>query len=576
MPGICLISSGVGSVDIEQQLERMMESLGGLPFHATRRWVSPNGEFAIAQVQVDVASPSVEPSADSPWVHGDLEGGFTSVRYDGVQRRLAIENDRFGMMPLYHAKLGNMLLAATELKAILAHPAFAVRLDPQGLADLLTFGFVLGEKTTVDGVRCLPGGARLEFSAAEGAVRIERTWDIRNRLGGPYVRPAEALPRISELFQSAVARCFESGRICGLSLSGGLDSRTLLAVVDHRRHRVQTLTLDVPGGGDQRLASEIAHHTNGIENHHFLINDETFFARWPEYLRETVFLSDGLFFDEACVMMRTVGAYRELGVDRVLRGHGGELARMHQAYELRCNRHVHACRNRGALVDQLFKQMSIGLNAEALERLLTPGWAELVRGGARASLERAFTQIDASWHVVDQLTCLYAEEYLRRQCVPSLAQLRSRVDVALPYLDADYAAAILELPPETRLTTQVHRRLLADSNPALLRICNANTGAPAGAADWRHRLSQITLTLLRRWFRYERFPRYVDLSAWLAGPLREPVNAILLDPRTLDRGLFCADTIRALCQPASRTELAEELILLAVYVEQWHRLFVDD
>jgi hypothetical protein len=260
----------------------------------------------------------------------------------------------------------------------------------------------------------------------------------------------------------------------------------------------------------------------------------------------------------------------------VLRGHGGELARMHEAYELRCNRHVRACRTRPALVDQLFRQMNFAVGQTDLARLFVPEAAARMRGAARASLDEAFAGIDPAWHLVDQVSCVYVQEYLRRQCVPSMALLRSRVEVRMPFLDPDYVAAVLALPPATRLTTRVHRELLARNNPALLRVTNANNGAPAGAGELRQRVTRKALQWLNRYLGYEPYRHYVDVPGWLRGPLRPFVRDTLLDERTLSRGLLVPDAVRAAVDDdgATRGNWAEILLLLT-FVEIWHRLFVD-
>ena len=63
------------------------------------------------------------------------------------------------MMPLFYTEVAGGLVFATELKGVLAHPAVECRIDERGLADFLTFGFLMGEKSLVRDVRCLPGGA---------------------------------------------------------------------------------------------------------------------------------------------------------------------------------------------------------------------------------------------------------------------------------------------------------------------------------------------------------------------------------------------------------------------------------
>jgi hypothetical protein len=249
---------------------------------------------------------------------------------------------------------------------------------------------------------------------------------------------------------------------------------------------------------------------------------------------------------------------------------------MHEAYELRCNRHIRACATQEQLKRQLVRQMRCGLGYDEIQTLFAPQVAEEMHGAAEASFATAFADIDADWPLVDQVSVVYMEEYLHRQCTPSLAQLRSRVNVRMPFLDADYVRAVLSLTPETRLTTRVHRKILGQCNPSLLAIVNANNGAPAGASDWRQRLSLRWQVAMKRYLGYERYKHYVDVPAWLRGPLRPYVSGVLLEDRTLDRGLFNADSVRdAVARlDAAGANWATRLLLL-VFVELGQRLFAD-
>lgn len=444
MPGLAGI---VGPHD-SAALDKMVAALRHFDWYKVERYDEPG--FAVAHVHLGIL-----PTEHSPhrWLHGEEMDAFTRVEF--AAGAVTITNDRFGMMPVFYAVHDGALIFATELKAILAVVTPVV--DERGVADLMSFGFCFGDKTLAAGVSCLPGGARLRF---DGQLTLERTWDIRKQIG------RAGGGDIVATFKRAVEKR-ATGNI-GISLSGGYDSRTILAAVNRP---VKTLTLDVRGGADQILAEKMARIAN--TEHTFIENSDAFFAKWPEYVREMVWLTDGMFYDEACVMMSTLDKYRELGIDIALRGHGGELARMQWAYEFTCNRQILACRSQADLKAQLLRQLNFGVPAG---------------DAARQSLDEAFEGIDPAWHPIDQVTCIYAQEYLRRQSAASLAELRSRIEVRMPFLDADYVDAVLALPAEQRLGTGVHRQLLRALNPALLNVTNSNTGAPAGASDLVQRL----------------------------------------------------------------------------------------
>ena len=126
-----------------------------------------------------------------------------------------------------------------------------------------------------------------------------------------------------------------------------------------------------------------------------------------------VWLTDGMYYDEACVMMSTLDLYRELGAAVVLRGHGGELARMHEAYELQCNRHMMACRGQASLKEQLLPADELWALRRRNRSVICAGIGSgEMHGAARASLDEAFADIDPAWHVVDQIGCPLRERVL--------------------------------------------------------------------------------------------------------------------------------------------------------------------
>jgi hypothetical protein len=275
-------------------------------------------------------------------------------------------------------------------------------------------------------------------------------------------------------------------------------------------------------------------------------------------------------------MASTLDRYRDFGIQVALRGHGGELARMQWAYELACNRFIRDCRTQLDVMAQLHRQMAFGLADTDFDSLFEPELAKSLHGAARASMEEAFAGVDPAWDVIDQVSCVFVQEYLRRQSVPSLAQLRSRVEVRMPFPDGEYTDAVLQLAPTERLGTRLHRHLLARHNPALLRITNANTGAPAGAGDLTQRLYRKTNGYLKRFLGYERYKHYVDVPGWLRGPLRPHIESVLLDKRTLTRGLYRGDSVRELVNAhMSGWQDRGSALLLLLFLELWNRQFVD-
>jgi asparagine synthase (glutamine-hydrolysing) len=85
-----------------------------------------------------------------------LNGAFTLAILNLEKEQLTIINDRYGLRPLYYCIVGNKLLFASEVKALLQDEMSPLALDPAAIADFFTFGFVLGDKTFFKEIKMLP------------------------------------------------------------------------------------------------------------------------------------------------------------------------------------------------------------------------------------------------------------------------------------------------------------------------------------------------------------------------------------------------------------------------------------
>jgi asparagine synthase (glutamine-hydrolysing) len=164
-----------------------------------------------------------------------LHGDFSFALWDEPEQRLFCARDRFGVRPLFHAALGDLVLVGNTLGALRAHPRVGASLDELALADYLACGFSLDPAASFwRDVRRLPAAHCLEASSA--GVRIQRYWtlpeqpELRLKHAGDYVE------QLGELLSRAVADR-AGGDTAGLSLSGGLDSAAIGAALAGRLGR---------------------------------------------------------------------------------------------------------------------------------------------------------------------------------------------------------------------------------------------------------------------------------------------------------------------------------------------------
>lgn len=183
----------------------------------------------------------------------DLRGMFAFALWDARARRLLIARDRLGEKPLYYCQTGGALYFASEIKALLAHPAVPreAALDAERLALYLTFGYLPAPETAFRHIRALPAGHTLVVDAASGEWRVQPYWTAPQAADPRPVTPAEereAVESVREGLDEAVRQCLLSDVPLGAFLSGGLDSSLVVALM--RRHSsasVKTFSIGFEG-----------------------------------------------------------------------------------------------------------------------------------------------------------------------------------------------------------------------------------------------------------------------------------------------------------------------------------------
>jgi asparagine synthase (glutamine-hydrolysing) len=171
----------------------------------------------------------------------DLEGMFAFAVWDEPARTLVLARDRLGIKPLYYALLPDQLVFASELRALVEHPAVDRRLDITALSRYLAHEYVPAPHAILRSVRKLPAGHWLSYT--EGRVKVEPYWDVHFGRRGPVVE-AEAIEALRMTLDASVRRHLVSDVPLGIFLSGGVDSSTVAAfAARHAPGRLKTFSI---------------------------------------------------------------------------------------------------------------------------------------------------------------------------------------------------------------------------------------------------------------------------------------------------------------------------------------------
>ena len=493
-----------------------------------------------------------------------LEGAFCAAVLDRKHQQLLLISDLLGSYPLYWCHTPGRLTFASELKAVLRHPAVNRALDARSVADYLQFGFVFGERTLAEGISLLAPGSVLTYDSAKDACTVRQYRRVADLFkGAANGRPAEALDRLTVTFGRCVERARQGDVTVGLSLSGGLDTRAILSAIP-QGHPVSSYTLGVRGCADEVIAERLSSRAG--TKHSFFELDDRYLADFLPNLARMVSLTDGMYLSHGLTEILAVRFLENADFNVLLRGHCGELAKTNLAWPFHTDPHIATLTSPDQLASCLLQRLKYVVHGTSLPDLFHDGWAARMADGPRQSLMESMA--DVPLPPSELCSYLYLQEHHRRFTIPSLEMFRDVVEVRLPFADTEFLQVLFATSGALRAGTDIHRALIRKE---LARVRNSNTGAAADAGALMELVLDKFNTLFRRLNVYG-YRHYHNFDAWMKQQLLESVESVLLDPITLGRGMLREATLRRLIQE-TRSGTADHgyLFQVLLLVELWQR-----
>ncbi len=258
-----------------------------------------------------------------------LRGQFAIALWDERQRQLILARDRFGICPLYWTRQkiagGEVLLFASEIKALLASGLVPARPDPRGINHVFTFFALPGPVTCFAGINCLLPGRYLKVLAApsgraggnEGSARVEEhvywqidfpdqgeeEWHDFRRWGSNASSPL--IDEYEAVMKKAVERRLRADVPVVSYLSGGVDSSVVVALACARRRLegqgpipTYTISIQDPALNEKSEAAQVAQHLGA----HQVVVDcgrQEVLKTYPELIRA----AEGPVIDTSCAAL---------------------------------------------------------------------------------------------------------------------------------------------------------------------------------------------------------------------------------------------------------------------------------
>ena len=491
----------------------------------------------------------------------DLNGWFHGLLVDLRTREAVLFNDRFGLRRLYFHAADGALYFSSEAKALLAVLPQLGKLDLRSVGEFLSCGAPLQDRTLVSGVSLLPGGARWTLHPDRGVARDcyfhPQTWEQQSTLDAADFQAA-----FQETFDRILPKYLQDGQGIGMSLTGGLDGRMIIAGAPSGRDTLPCYTF---GGAyresvDVVLARRVAHCRG--KAHQVIGVGSDLLARFSKLAHDTVWLSDGAMDVSGAVELYVNEQARSIAPIRLTGNYGSEVIRRNVAFKP-------------------WEFPATALDAEC----------------ARAVLDAASTfRQEARMHALSFILFKQIPWYhYARHSVE-----RARIAIRSPFLDNEFVSLMYKAPQESwrsplpalRYVAAKDQRLagiptdkglMLHPKPVLSRLAASWKELTAKAEyvyDYGMPQSLASVDRLLTSIRPERLflgrHKFYHFRIWYRRELSQFVREILLDPRALGRPYvesagLCKIVERHVTGQGNHTLEIHRLLTL----ELFHRLFLD-
>ena len=481
-------------------------------------------------------------------------GMFAMVFADLEDDELVLIRDRMGEKPLYYGWQGRHFLFSSELKALRAHPQFQGRLEPEALPAYIRFGYVPSPLSIYAGIRKLPPGTILRVQLRRPGAETSRAyWQVPVPVGDDALTAGITVDRVHTLLRDAVKCRMYSDVPLGAFLSGGIDSSTIVALMQDQSSRpVQTYSI----GFREHLHDESQHAravANALGTDHSELRVTAADALGVVPLLPDLY--DEPFADSSAIPTFLLSKLTRQHVTVALSGDGGD--ELFGGYL----RYVH-----GRSLLRLYAVVPRGLRtlvAKGLAALAGPGWDRMSARGPRSlgvmltsdrlrklaevlplpNYQELYARLVSQWpdadviapHLKQQSDLLHDDR--RAHAIGCPISWMMHVD-QLTYLPDDILVKVdrasMAVALEARVPFLDHRLVeFAATVPLGLKLRN-------GRGKW------VLREILRRYLAPHLTARPkqgfgIPLAQWLRGPLRDWAED-LLSPSTLSQtGLLDPD-----------------------------------
>lgn len=377
----------------------------------------------------------------------EARGTFCAVHYRPDTATLSLIADKVGLRPLYYWVGDRFVVFSSALRVLEALPYVPKVMDLEGVTEICSFNNPLGTRTPYSDIAALREGEIIQFSGGGVSARQYWRWDGIPPSDSPE---PELLKEVHARFSAAVRRRLRREKVAVAFLSGGLDSRCIVAALCALGTRVYTINASIGGSQDQAFAREFARRMGTIHREEQVsVADPAFHQKisnlwgkspprelWPAQRPAFVWSGDG----------GSVGLGHVYMIPQVVA--------LLRSEELDAAIDEYLCQGRHSVLHRLLRRNS---NAA-------------LRGWFHKALREEFARIRCSDSGQDLHTFLVVNDQ-RRHLSGFYEDIDLfRFELQLPFFDGDFLASVIEVPLDLRLRHRFYNKLLCLFQPEVTQV----------------------------------------------------------------------------------------------------------
>jgi asparagine synthase (glutamine-hydrolysing) len=455
----------------------------------------------------------------------NLNGAFFFIIWDPNTKTFIAANDRYGLYPMYWSYSPNGFCIASRVLASVLADTVKGEWDINGVAQLLTLDDHLSDTTLISGVHAFPQASLLYKS--ESGLKWHSYWGYNYSSATNKINKFELAEELGNRFIKAIKLQTDRSKKVGITLSGGLDSRTIVAASNEAKVPVHTFTWGKRDSYDRQFAGEISRLFNTV-HHECDYAFQNLESRFETGIRATEGHIN--YFD--CHMLAHLEVMQD-NSDIILNGFAGDLVLGGSYLRPAWMKSMQA----NELAEKIFRWHNVTIQEDELD-LAIPHFSDLEIEMRPSMLYQRLVARMEGMNTPDIVDRFYLENRVRRQCSMGTILMRYAVESAAPFFDYDLIDLITSIPPTLRYEHKIYLLMMKRKFDNALDIRWQRTLLPASAPKWLNVSAKGFLKSCRVLERISGWPKIasrqspVDFGTCLRGPMLEWLRTMVYDPHT--------------------------------------------